>query len=258
MAASSTLKKTSKNGAKMYTNVIPELDMYKFFSLQLPLTQIFDIARRNHHARLMEKEIALLTTSDEELVEGLMDDIVKSMKKDISLADGKDIVERITSNLSYLRKRFGHITAYFTSLPAHERKGVVLDFLKQESRSLNRYKDLFENLVETRIKTKRTLNEMLILSYYQLYYDKTVELYKELEKTKPSNLNRIMNRIFFTVVLNKPIFLAYFKNNLDYDTLLDKFADLRVDTRPQKLPVLKPKDYGFYQNLAKIPLMAGS
>lgn len=230
------------------------LDMLKFFSSQLPLQQIFDIAKRNRHARLMESEIALVTSSNEKVIDELMTDMVKFMGKDLTITEGKNIFEKITLNITYIRNRYSHIVAYFNNLSPSEKKYVVLDFLKKESDSLNTYKEAFENLVEVQTKIDRTLNEMLILSYYELYADNITQLRNELERTKPSNLNRTFTRIFLTVVINKPIFVAYFKKDLDYDILLDKFADLRVITRPKKLPVLKPKYYKFYQQLAKTAL----
>jgi hypothetical protein len=168
---------------------------------------------------------------DGDKVDSLMDDLVDLMLTKIKASDKGELLNRITENIEYIQNRFSHIANYFWSLPKKEQKDIFLTFLNDEIRSLNDYKPEFKEKINN-IETWN-LNDGMIFSYYLLYQDRITELYAQLKKANANQIDTVFRELVITIFNSKPVFLAYFKNRLDSELLLDKFAELRTMTKPR-------------------------
>ncbi len=240
----------------MPTATYIQFDFVSELALPLPLSQIFEFAKKNRAPswRSIAKEIELIANDNKEKIIELMgDSVVKAMTEEITLGNVSDkSLAELNSKIDYLNSKFEHLNNYFEGLGAYDQRKLLLPFIDKESNVLAKYREEFRKKVTS--KTEWNSTDALIYSYYLIYQD-CINLWRiTLKKASKDNIRASLNTIKILLFAYKPLLFAYMSNkSIQNELLVKKLAQLRSSVNPVGIYPLKSTVYDPLKAISVLP-----
>lgn len=240
----------------MQTVAYAQYDFPNELVLPLPLSQIFEFAKKNRAPswRSIAKEMELIANDNkEEIIEMMGDSMVKAMTEEITLGNVSDkTLAELNSKMKYLNSKFEHLNTYFEGLGAYDQRNLLLPFVDKESSSLAKYREKFREKVTSKSEWNET--DALIYSYYLIYQDCINVWRAALKKASKDNIGSRLNVIKTLLFAYKPILFAYMSDKpIQNELLVRKMAQLRASANPVGVYPLKSTVYEPLKAISALP-----
>lgn len=230
-------------------------DLLGFLLTQLPVLEIFQFAKKNRDPNWREIELEIgkvANENKEEVVDLLSNSMIKAMEEDVRLGDvTEDTSKEITTKISYLNERFSHLNSYFGGLTPNQQRDLLLPYMGEELKQLNKFKNNFKDKINK--KSKWDSNDTVMYTYYLLYQDTIAFLYTTFKSASRDRIVSILNIIKHALFLYKPIMLAYVLDKpFKHEILVRRIAELRAFLNPRDIFPITPKIYEVYKEISSV------